>query len=302
MSENSPQYTYSDNPGMTPAVRWILALNLAVYFLQLALFGEENIYSALALDARHFPEMWWTAVTYMFVHGNLWHITLNMVTLWMFGPRVEQAWSTRGFLSFYLWCGLGGALTHLLLVAGSGLIGASAAVSGVMLAYALRWPDDEVYLFGMLPMKSRWLVAWMIIINLAMGIASNGSGIGWFAHLGGLGFGWLYLRISSFGGLEQVRRWVSPIPDEPDETPRTIPRVRPRRERRDGIDDVVAESNALAVQQNATKLADERHPRSEQIDRLLDKISQHGLDSLSPEEKKLLEETSRRLRRDRRSD
>jgi membrane associated rhomboid family serine protease len=268
-----------------------------VYFLQVALFGEQSVYNALALDARHFPETWWTAVSYMFVHANVWHLALNMLTLWMFGPRVEVEWSTRGFLSFYLWCGLGGALTHLLLVAGSGLIGASAAVSGVMLAYAMRWPDEEVYLFGVIPMKSRWLVAWMVIINLAMGISSNGSGIGWFAHLGGLGFGWLYLRISSFGGLDQVRRWVSPIPDEGDDPPRAVPRVRPRaKERADNFDDVVAESNAVTLRPVAQAVAPDTRPRAEQIDRVLDKISQTGIQSLTEAERQLLEEMSRRLR------
>ena len=291
---------YSSGPDgsrITPAVRWLLALNIGVYFLQVALFGEQNVYSVLALDARDFPDTWWTSVSYMFVHANIWHVALNMGTLWMFGPREEEEWSTRGFISFYLWCGLGGALTHLLLVAGSGLVGASAAVSGVMLAYALRWPDEEVYLFGMIPMKSRWLVAWMVIINLAMGIFSNGSGIGWFSHLGGLGFGWLYLRISSFGGLDQVRRWVSPIPDEGDEPPRAVPRVKPRtRARGEAIDDVVAESNAVTHRASAPAAPSDLRPRAEQIDSVLDKISHTGIASLSVEERRLLEEMSRRLR------
>jgi membrane associated rhomboid family serine protease len=286
MSTSASLYSSgSEHSRVTPAVRWLLALNIAVYFLQLALFGEQSVYAILGLDARHFAETWWTAVTYMFVHANLWHLALNMLTLWMFGPRVEEAWSTRGFLSFYLWCGL---------------VGASAAVSGVMLAYAMRWPDEEVYLFGVIPMKSRWLVAWMIIINLAMGITSNGSGIGWFAHLGGLAFGWLYLRIASFGGLDQVRRWVSPVPDDIDQPPRAVPRVRPRgRERRETSDDVVAQSNALAVQSVPTTRNNSRvrsAAGADQMDQVLDKISQHGIASLSAEERRLLEETSRRLR------
>jgi hypothetical protein len=166
-----------------------------------------------------------------------------------------------------------------------------------MLAYAIRWPDEEVYLFGVIPMKSRWLVAWMVIINLAMGISSNGSGIGWFAHLGGLGFGWLYLRISSFGGLDHVRRWVSPIPDDGDDIPRAVPRVKPRsRVRGEVIDEVVAESNAVTQRPVAQASAPESRPRAEQIDKVLDKISQTGISSLSADERTLLEEMSRRLR------
>lgn len=284
-------------PRITRAVQWLLAGNIGLYFLQLTLFGERNVFGTLALDAVRFPETWWTAGTYMFVHSGVWHLALNMLTLWMFGPRVEEDWNAGGFLAFYTWCGLGGALTHLILVGGGLLMGASAAVSGVMVAYALRWPDEEVYLFGVIPMKTRWLVAWMVIINLGMGIASAGSGIGWFAHLGGLGFGWMYLRISSFGGLDNVRRWVSPVPDMPDETPRAIPRIRRQREREEGIDDVVTQSNAIvASPRSAVQAVKTSDPRAENMDAVLDKISQHGIDSLTHEERRLLENHSKRLR------
>jgi hypothetical protein len=241
----------------------------------------------------------------MFVHGGVWHLAFNMVALWMFGPRVEQSWNTRGFLYFYIWCGLGGAVAHLLLQRNAGLIGASAAVSGVMLAYALRWPDEEVYLFGVLPMKTRWLIVWMVLINLAMGVASSpgSSGIGWFSHLGGLAFGWIYLRVSSFGGLDNFRRWVSPVPDEPEDAFRAVPKVRPRsRERanRSEVDEVVAKSNAIVTRParaavlNRPEDTDVALP--ERLNLVLDKISKHGIESLTSEEVRLLEAMSRKLR------
>ena len=298
-------YDSPQQPRMTPAVQWLLAANVGVYFLQLTLFRSEAVYRALGLSVGSLASAWWTPFTYMFVHAGLWHLAFNMLALWLFGPRVEQSWNTRGFTYFYIWCGLGGALAHLLLQGNASLIGASAAVSGVMLAYALRWPDEEVYLFGVIPMKTRWLVVWMVLINLAMGVASTpgGSGIGWFSHLGGLAFGWLYLRMSSFGGLDNFRRWVSPAPDEPEDGFRAVPKVRPRnRQRTDRgeVDEVVAKSNAIVARHVRSALVprteDSSRQSADRLDIVLDKISKHGIESLTSEEVKLLENMSRKLR------
>ena len=294
----------SQQPRMTPAVQWLLAANIGVYFLQLTLFRSDAVFRALGLTADGLTSAWWTPLTYMFVHAGLWHLAFNMLALWMFGPRVEQSWNTRGFTYFYVWCGLGGALAHLLLQGNASLIGASAAVSGVMLAYALRWPDEEVYLFGVIPMKTRWLVVWMVLINLAMGVASTpgGSGIAWFSHLGGLAFGWLYLRMSSFGGLDNFRRWVSPVPDEPEDAFRAVPKVRPRnrqRADRDEVDEVVAKSNAVVahpVRSAIVPRTEDNRQSAERLDLVLDKISKHGIESLTSEEVRILEDMSRKLR------
>jgi membrane associated rhomboid family serine protease len=300
-------YDSPQQPRMTPAVQWLLAANIGVYFLQITLLGPENVYSALGLSVGDLASGWWTPFTYMFVHAGLWHLAFNMLALWMFGPRVEHSWTTRGFTYFYIWCGLGGAVAHLLLQRNAGLIGASAAVSGVMLAYALRWPDEEVYLFGVIPMKTRWLIVWMVVINLAMGVASSPgkSGIGWFSHLGGLAFGWIYLRMSSFGGLDNFRRWVSPVPDEPEDGFRVVPRMKPsNRQRSDRgggeVDEVVAKSNVTVTRPSRPALlprAEDPNQRSaERLNLVLDKISKQGIESLTSEEVRLLEDMSRKLR------
>lgn len=300
-------YDSPQQPRMTRAVQWLLAANIGVYFLQITLLGPENVYSALGLSVGDLGSGWWTPFTYMFVHAGLWHLAFNMLALWMFGPRVEHSWTTRGFTYFYIWCGLGGAIAHLLLQRNAGLIGASAAVSGVMLAYALRWPDEEVYLFGVIPMKTRWLIVWMVVINLAMGVASTPgeSGVGWFSHLGGLAFGWIYLRMSSFGGLDNFRRWVSPVPDEPEDGFRAVPKVKPsnrqRSDRGEGeADEVVANSNAIVTRPARSALlprAEDPSQRSaEGLNLVLDKISKQGIESLTGEEVRLLEDMSRKLR------
>ena len=305
MSDTS--YDQVSHPRMTPAVQWLMAANIGVYFLQITLLGSDNVFATLGLDPSRFPADWWTIVSYMFVHAGLWHLAFNMLTLWMFGPRIEHLWGARSFTYFYLWCGIGGAIAHMLLEGSAGLVGASAAIMGVLLAYALRWPDEEVYIFGVIPMKTRWLVVWLALINLAMGISATkgDSSIGWFAHLGGLAFGYIYLRVSSFGGLDNFRRWVSPVPDEPDDSFRAVPRRSPRNRDRTGrpevIDEIVAKSNAVAARPARSALLtrpddDSPSPSADRLDMVLDKISKQGIESLSSEEQQILEEMSRRLR------
>jgi len=238
----------------------------------------------------------------MFVHAWLTHLAFNMFTLWMFGPRVEQAWGTRSFTYFYLWCGIGGAIAHLIFAGDTGVIGASGAISGVLVAYALRWPDEEIFLFGLIPMKSRWLIAAMIGMNVIFAL-SPGSGIDWTAHLGGMGFGWLFLKLSSAGGLSRVRGWVSSVPEDSEDMPRAVPRTRspmrdPESDR--GADEVVTRSNAVVLRESKPL---QQVPRKEspkeyaaRVNLVLDKISEQGIDSLTRDERKLLEEMSRKLR------
>src|ERR1700694_676202 len=245
----SELYEVPESPRMTRAVQWLLTLNIGIYFLQLTLFGRDAIFSPLALDPARFPSAWWTVLTYMFVHAWLAHLAFNMFTLWMFGPRLEQVWGTRSFVQFYLWCGLGGAIAHLIFAQHSAVIGASGAISGVLVAYALRWPDEEVYLFGVIPMRSRWLILAMLVMNLIFALSPN-SRIDWTAHVGGMAFGWIFLKLYAVGGIKRVRGWVSAVPDESEDMPRAVPRGRPpTRACAAGVDEVVARSNAIILRE-----------------------------------------------------
>jgi membrane associated rhomboid family serine protease len=296
----SELYEASESPRMTRAVQWLLALNIGVYFLQLTLFSPDAVFSALALDPARFPSSWWTIVTYMFVHAWLAHLAFNLFTLWMFGPRLEHVWGTRTFTQFYLWCGLGGAVAHLLFAQHSSVIGASGAISGVLVAYAIAWPDEEVYLFGVIPMKSRWLIAAMIGMNIIFALSPS-SRIDWTAHVGGMGFGWIFLKLYSLGGLDRVRGWVSSVPDESEDMPRAVPRTRSSmQDRGRGVDEVVARSNAVVLRDSKPLV---RVPKKEtpqeyaaRVNIVLDKISQQGIASLTRDERRLLEDMSRKLR------
>ena len=294
-----------ERPHLTPGVQWLIAINVAIYFLQLTVVGASNMLPALGFEAHDLSRAWWTIVTYMFVHAGAGHLALNMYTLYIFGPRVEHAWNTTEFCKFYLIAGLGGWLFHLLFARESLLVGASAAVFGVMLAYAVQWPEDEVHLFGIVPLKVKWMVALLVGINVIMGMAvgGSGSGVAYMAHLGGLAAAWLYLRSASTGAtLDRFKQRVSPVPDLPDETPRAVPRSAPRaREQRGGIDEIVARSNATVHRRPSSEPPTassqiEAPQRHVDLNSVLDKISQHGLESLTSVERRLLEEMSRELR------
>lgn len=295
-------------PRMTPAVQWLIALNVIVYFLQFTLFGAENMQRALGFSVDALPSHWWTIGTHLFVHGSFWTLLLNVSLLFIFGPRLEHAWGTRVFRNFFLWCGLGGWLVHLLFVRDGTLVGATGAVLGVTMAYALRWPDDEIYLFLTFPVSIRWLVTALVAITLIVGAMQyqGANGFAYFAHAGGLAAAWLFWRTSTAGaGFDRLRQRVNPEPDLPDEAPRAVPRSMPRtRERAREVDDIVAQSQQ-AVSQRVAPVAPVVPPRQRaerdrltDLDRVLDKISQTGIDSLTREERQILEQRSRELRKD----
>lgn len=300
-----PYTDEQDTPRITPAVQWLIALNVVVYFLQLTIVPETAMRSALGFSVSALAERPWTIVTYMFVHGGFWHLAVNMYGLWLFGTRVERAWTSGAFVRYYLLCGLGGWLLHLLFFRQNGLIGASAAVMGVMLAYAMRWPDDEILLYFFIPVKIKYAVAMYAALSLVVGAQSvatgSGGGVAHFAHLGGLITGFLYLKwIQTGPGLDRLRQRMSQVPDVPDETPRAIPRARPRERERPGeVDEIVARSNALTATNKrggGPTLVKPVKSKAEALDDVLDKISKTGIESLSGEERRLLEEMSRRLR------
>ena len=295
---------------MTWAVRVLLAINIAMLFLQWTLVSEADAFDVLGFRDGSLQRTLWSAITYMFVHYNVWHLALNMYALTIFGPRLEHMMSTRTFSLYFLWCGLGGAMFHLLFVRSGLLIGASAAVFGVMFAYWQHWPREEMTLFGVIPMRAWALVLLLIVANLALGMvgagdaSAGGDRVAYLAHIGGLAFGWLYFRTPPANSLDRLRQRISPAPDyQEDSPPRAIPRTLPRaRTQRDEVDEIVAQSKAVAAQKRPavrtalTPVHNSREARGAELDRVLDKISSSGLESLSTDERALLDEMARRLR------
>jgi membrane associated rhomboid family serine protease len=288
----------------TPAVYWLIGLCVAVFFVQETVVNAELVQRALAYTpgdiAKH---SLWTVITYMFVHASLMHLALNMITLWIFGPRVERAWGSSTFTWFYLWCGLGGWAAHWLSSSrGSVLVGASAAILGVAVAYASRWPDEEVLVFGVVPMKVKYFVGFMVALSFVMVLVSHdnaGGGTAYAAHLGGIVAAWMYLHTPSARSLATFSGRIAPAPDYGDDPPRAVPKTSARPRERD-VDDIVAQSKAAVarVRPTAPASAPVASPvvTASAVDAVLDKIAAEGLSSLTMAERLVLEEMSRKLR------
>jgi membrane associated rhomboid family serine protease len=278
-----------------------------VAFVQLTLVNPVDVRSLLGFEMSDLQGRWWSVGTYMFVHAGFWHLALNMYSLWLFGPRVAATQRPGQFLGYYMLCGLGGWFFHVLFTPQGLLLGASAAVMGVMVAFAARWPDEEFLIMGIIPISVRWFVALLVLMNLLGGISADaGSGVAYLAHLGGLATGWAALRLAGAISPDGLRPRVSPMADEPDDmppraVPRTLPRPRTQGETRGEVDEIVAQSAAAIAERAAEKPA--RRPAvtpkpssTGEMDRILDKISSQGLDSLNAAERALLEDAAKRLR------
>ncbi|MBC7561720.1 MAG: rhomboid family intramembrane serine protease [Gemmatimonadaceae bacterium] len=293
--------------GLTPAVQWLLIANVAIYFLQQTVVRPEDMAGMFAFMSGNVIERWWTPLTYAFVHGGIWHIAFNMIALWQFGPRVEQLLGTTRFVRFYALCALGGAAAHYLFVRGGAMVGASAAVFGVMYAFAHAWPRTMLLFFGVIPMKVRTYVYGFALISLIFGVTGGNGGVAHFAHLGGFVTAMLLVRLPMarrLGTSWQDR--FSPSPELPEDEGLRLPRSSaarsPRSESGDAVDDVVARSNAL-VQRRPPVAATPRpvvtatvvpvQSATEELNALLDKMSSGGgRASLTSREQERLRELS----------
>lgn len=155
----------------------------------------------------------WQLVTYIFLHGGIMHILFNMLGLWMFGSDLERYWNARKFTTYFFVCGIGAGLLTVLLSPGSPIptIGASGAVYGVLLAFGMLFPNRLIYVWGIFPLKAKWLVTIMGALAFFSSVSANGDGIANVAHLGGMLFGFLYLKGGSIvpgfkGRYEQWQR------------------------------------------------------------------------------------------------
>ena len=202
--------SYSFGPGgISPAIKALIWINIGVFVLtNVAGPGPVFIYFGLTPEAV-FERLWiWQPFTYMFLHGGLGHILFNMLALWMFGVQLERRWGTRFFLRYYFLTGVGAGVCTLIaslpFMFGSSMygvptIGASGAIYGVLLAFALFYPNVPILLFFLFPVPARYFV--MIIGGIAFynSMITTGSGIAHTAHLGGMLFGYLYLTRGRVG-------------------------------------------------------------------------------------------------------
>ncbi len=208
-------------------VKWLVISNVAIYVVfffvsKTAGFSGNGIYTRLLLDlvpAAVIRGAVWQLVTYLFLHdlGSIWHIVFNMLTLWMFGAPIEETWGTRRFLQYYFVCGTGAGVCVVLVNLAFGnpqqrVLGASGAIYGLLLAFGMLFPNQTVLLSFLFPIKAKYMV--MIFGAIAfMSSFQSGSAVSNLAHLGGMLFGFAYMKTqfgSRIGGnfdFDFQRRW-----------------------------------------------------------------------------------------------
>jgi membrane associated rhomboid family serine protease len=258
---------------LTPLVRALLVLNGAAYAFRL-MFGLVSADSVLDNLFGLVPNLvahgWvWQLGTYMFLHAGLWHLLLNLLALFMFGGSVEAELGTRRFAALYAVSGVGAGLCAVAVGWGGTVpvVGASGAIFGILIAYAMLFPYRPVTLlvFFVVPLtlQARWLVALFGGIEVFTLMQAGRGGLGQVAHLGGILFGYLFMKAPAW-------------------TAQANERARARR--------------AEAERRSARRIADDRKRMHEEVDVLLDKISREGMASLSEDERRRLREASERMK------
>jgi len=203
-----PRYrevAFSFGPPLTPMVKRLIVFTTAVFVLTYIpeqILGWSAPYAWFALqpyDVLHNFYVW-ELVTYIFLHGGFFHIIFNMFALWMFGSDLERLWKGTRFLFYFFLTGIGAGILDVLLntILNPGIptatVGCSGAIYGLLLAYGMLFPERPIYLYLILPIKAKWFVVIMGVIEFVSSFGVSGSGVSHVAHLGGMLFGFLYLR------------------------------------------------------------------------------------------------------------
>lgn len=171
---------------------------ICVGMMVLTFLNEPLMARLFALNPVTFVTKPWQLVTYMFMHGGIGHLFFNMYTLYIFGSVLERVWGTKKFLLFYFVTGIGAAVVHIAVQYLTGsfalTVGASGAIYGILMGYAMLYPDSVLTLiFPPVSMKAKWFVLIFAGIELLLGVTGTQAGVAHFAHLGGLVFGYLLI-------------------------------------------------------------------------------------------------------------
>ncbi len=205
--------SFSFGPGpISPAVKALIWANVAMFVLTYVLYRPLEFYLGLVPALFLYRFFLWQPVTYLFIHGGFFHILFNMLVLWMFGVTLERVWGTRFFLKYYFICGIGAAATTIffslpsigLVSPLSNTIGASGAIYGLLVAYALYFPDQPVYMYFLFPIPMKYFVLIIGGIAFFSSFSGAGGGVAHIAHLGGLVIGYLYLSYLRGGGFHPM--------------------------------------------------------------------------------------------------
>jgi len=298
MSHNDRYYRPSLFGGFSffpPVIKYLMIINGVVYLLQIFLgqFDFTDDFGTLeTFMIKYFALMpigegfkLWQMITFQFMHGNFSHILFNMLYMWMFGTELENLWGSRKFLIYYLTCGIGAGLTQLFLSpifegAVGPTVGASGGIYGLLMAYAVLFPRRPIYLYFFIPIPAMYLIGFLILIELfSVGDLSLTAHL---AHIGGAFIGLIYILVErkfnfSLDGLIEELLY------------------RRRMKYYKTTDERFKDVEFYEIEDERISSKKEDEIDQEEIDRILDKISKYGYQSLTEEEKRILFEASKKL-------
>ncbi len=263
-------------------VIWLLGINTVIYFMDFILTTGSRVPGWLSpsllgnynIDQAVFKFQIWRFVTYQFLHAGFMHLFFNMIGLFFFGPLLERWWGSRRFLAFYLLCGISGAVLMTILYMIPGflpinpsipLVGASGSIFGILAGAAVLYPHHRVMLlFPPIPMSMRTMAIFFMVIAFLSLVVGTQNAAGEAAHLGGAALGFLLIK---------KPRWL------------------------DWADSISMKSSTRSMKRNwADKKADHIRRDRQEVDRILAKVKENGLQSLTAREKRILSRETDRQR------
>lgn len=252
------------------AIKNIIIANIVV-FIFMFLFQSERFFLYLGLVPKF---VWsrgfvWQLFTYMFIHGGFGHIFWNMLILWMFGTEIESHWGKKEFYKYYFLTGVGSGIITFIFSLNSSIpvVGASGAIYGVLVAFALLFPERRIYLYFLIPIKAKYFVLIMGVITFFSSFSPGVSQISHLTHLGGLVIGYLYLRRKRIFADINLRMPKIKIPAP--------------------FKNIIRKVDKPSKPPTHTGY-DTDKTMQEEIDRLLDKINREGYENLSEQERQTL--------------
>ncbi|MCW7473330.1 rhomboid family intramembrane serine protease [Leptospira levettii] len=270
MASRTPGYELRFGPPMVPVVRTLILVNVIFFILQLLTklsFHSPLVELYLGLSPELVFRGWvWQLVSYAFLHGSFMHILFNMLSLWMFGSELAEIWGERAFLKFYFFTallgGIGTITAQYLGIPQGVVVGASASMYGLLVAYGMTWPNRELLVFLIFPMRAKYFV----MIVMLMVLFAQGERVAHFAHLGGAIGGLILMKLYTGwkGTKSSLPTW--------------------------SLSRYLQKRRFMRYQEEMAK----RENAKTKVDELLEKISKNGMESLSRKERKFLNEASQK--------
>lgn len=246
----------------------------------------------------------WQLVTYMFLHGGFFHLLLNMLALWMFGAELENTWGQKRFLTYYMLCGVGAGVCNLLIAplftTVGPTVGASGAIYGILVAFGYLFPERKIYIYGLIPVKAKFLVILYMLIELFSVAGGSNSGIAHMAHLGGGVIGLIYLLVYYKGSPMKFfdnsgfkDKFTSYTSSDKRTYSSPVYSNGANAKKEEAAD---AKYQDIHITDYKKEMESQEKLAQDKIDAILDKLSEGGYQSLTEDEKKVLFQESKKLR------